>query len=142
MASIVELREMGENEIRELLETAREEMFNLRFQKATGALENTARIGQVRREIARLSEILRKREWAVDEVAQEPEVAAVLAGKDWRGTARYDYEQGVWLVSLVDEDGQELASGKVDLNKKRRRTRRQRSKIPPVNKVISVEVTS
>ncbi len=142
MANIVELREMGEKELQDMLESAREELFNLRFQKATGSLENTARLGHVRREIARLSEILQKRTWAVAEIAKQPAVAAALQGKAWTGSARYDYEQGVWLVTIVDEGGVELASGKVDLNKKRRRTRRQRENIPPVQKVISYEVVS
>lgn len=142
MANIVELREMGDKEITDLLESAREELFNLRFQKATGSLENTARMGQVRQEIARLSEILRKRSWAVSEIAGQPAVAQMLEGKTWSGSAHYDYEQGVWLVAIVDDNGSELASGKVDLNKKRRRTRRQRDNILPVEKVISYEVAS
>ena len=143
MANIVELREMSDQEIEDLLESAREEMFNLRFQRATGSLENTARLKQVRREIARLSEILSKRAWAVDEVLQQPEVAAALADEEWSGTANYDYVEGLGLVSITsEEDGREIATAKVDLNKKRRRTRRQRDSIPPVQKIVSLEVAS
>ena len=47
MANIVELRELNNEEIAEALEEAREELINLRFQKATGALENSARIKTV-----------------------------------------------------------------------------------------------
>lgn len=140
MANIVELRELSNQELAEALEEAREEMFNLRFQKATGSLENTARIGQVKREIAQLSEIIQKREWAVAEVAKVPEVASALEGKSWEGEARYIYEDGIWQVTLSDDGGKELASAQVDLNKKRRRTRRQRDNILPVNKVDSYEV--
>ena len=140
MANIVELRELSDAEIKEALEEAREEMFNLRFQKATGSLENTARIGQVKREIAQLSELLRKREWAVEEAAKVADIAAVLEGKEWTGEARYDYEAGYHKVVLSDANGKELATADVDLNKKRRRTRRQRSDIPPILKVDSYEV--
>ena len=140
MANIVELRELNNQELTEAVEEAREEMFNLRFQKATGSLENTARIGQVKREIAQLNEILQKREWAVAEVAKIPEVAAALEGKSWEGEARYIYEDGIWQVTLSDDGGKELATAQVDLNKKRRRTRRQRENILPINKVDSYEV--
>ena len=140
MANIVELRELSNQELAEALEEAREEMFNLRFQKATGSLENTARIGQVKREIAQLSEIIQKREWAVAEVAKVPEVASALDGKSWSGEARYVYEDGIWQVTLSDDGGKELASAQVDLNKKRRRTSRQRDNILPVQKVDSYEV--
>ena len=140
MANIVELRELNNQELIEAVEEAREEMFNLRFQKATGSLENTARIGQVKREIAQLSEILRKRTWAIEEAAKVAEIAAVLEGKEWTGDARYVYEDGVHQVTLSDSDGKELATAQVDLNKKRRRTRRQRNDIPPILKVDSYEV--
>lgn len=140
MANIVELRELNNQELAEALEEAREEMFNLRFQKATGSLENTARIGQVRREIAQLNEMLQKREWAVAEVAKIPAVASVLDGKQWSGVARYVYEDGLWQVTLSDDGGKELATAQVDLNKKRRNTRRQRENILPVQKVESYEV--
>ena len=49
------------------LDEAHHEMFNLRFQYATGQLKNTARLGEVRREIARLRTILRERELAAAE---------------------------------------------------------------------------
>lgn len=49
------------------LDEAREELFNLRFQKATGQLTNTARIAQVRREVARCLTETRAREIAAAE---------------------------------------------------------------------------
>ncbi|MHC5653051.1 50S ribosomal protein L29 [Stappia sp.] len=42
------------------LETLKKEQFNLRFQRATGQLENTARVRQVRRDIARIQTIMRE----------------------------------------------------------------------------------
>ena len=49
------------DELTDALAEAREELFNLRFQHATGALENTARIEAVRRDVARLLTIQRER---------------------------------------------------------------------------------
>jgi large subunit ribosomal protein L29 len=54
-----EIWEMTPGEIQGKLDDARAEMFNLRFQFATGQLQNNARLGQMRREIARLNTILR-----------------------------------------------------------------------------------
>ena len=47
------------DELGDELEKLKKEQFNLRFQKATGQLENTARVRQVRREIARIQTIIR-----------------------------------------------------------------------------------
>jgi large subunit ribosomal protein L29 len=53
-----EFRAKSPDELREQLLDLKKEQFNLRFQKATGQLENTARVGQVRRDIARIKTIL------------------------------------------------------------------------------------
>jgi large subunit ribosomal protein L29 len=55
-----ELRAKTADELRENLMDLRKEQFNLRFQKASGQLENTARAFQVRRDIARIKTILRE----------------------------------------------------------------------------------
>lgn len=49
-----ELRNMSEDELVEKLAETRKELFNIRFQEATGALENTTRLRLTRREIARI----------------------------------------------------------------------------------------
>ncbi len=49
-----EIRELSPDDVDRKLVEARQELFNLRFQHATGALENTSRLTQVRRELARL----------------------------------------------------------------------------------------
>ncbi|HUN51728.1 MAG TPA: 50S ribosomal protein L29 [Candidatus Sulfotelmatobacter sp.] len=46
------------DELKDSLLTLKKEQFNLRFQRATGQLENTARVRQVRRDIARIKTIL------------------------------------------------------------------------------------
>ncbi|HDH97332.1 MAG TPA: 50S ribosomal protein L29 [Proteobacteria bacterium] len=56
-----ELRELSTEELERREEELKEELFNLRFQRLTGQLENTARIREVRREIARVKTILRER---------------------------------------------------------------------------------
>jgi large subunit ribosomal protein L29 len=53
-----ELRTRTEDQLREQLLQLKKEQFNLRFQKATGQLENTARVREVRRNIARIKTIL------------------------------------------------------------------------------------
>ncbi len=49
-----DLRAKSPDELKTELMALKKEAFNLRFQKATGQLENTARVGQVRRDIARI----------------------------------------------------------------------------------------
>jgi large subunit ribosomal protein L29 len=46
--------EHADHELEQMLKQSREELFNLRFQHATGQLENTGRLGQVRQDIARI----------------------------------------------------------------------------------------
>ena len=53
-----DIRAKSPDELKDLLGNLRKEQFNLRFQKATGQLENTARVRQVRRDIARVKTIL------------------------------------------------------------------------------------
>jgi len=57
-----EIRNLTQVELGRHLDEAYQEMFNLRFQYATGQLKNTARLGEVRREIARLRSIMREHE--------------------------------------------------------------------------------
>ena len=54
-----DLRTKTVDELKDSLMDLRKERFNLRFQKASGQLENTARVRQVRRDIARVKTILR-----------------------------------------------------------------------------------
>jgi large subunit ribosomal protein L29 len=56
-----DLRARTEDELTEQVETLGKEIFNLRFQRASGQLENTARVRQVRRDIARIKTILGER---------------------------------------------------------------------------------
>ena len=72
---VQEIRNMGTPDVRKKLEDAREEYFNLRFQRASGQLEDYSQIKVVRRNIARLLTILREREIAELIDSQEDESA-------------------------------------------------------------------
>ena len=57
-----ELRELTDDELKDKLRESKEELFNLRFQMATGQLDNNRRLREVRSDIARIYTILRERE--------------------------------------------------------------------------------
>ncbi len=59
-----ELRELSVEELRQKEQDLTAELFNLKFQHATGQLENTERLPQVRKDLARVKTILRERELA------------------------------------------------------------------------------
>ena len=65
------LKALGDAEMIERLGEARKELFNLRFQLATGQLDSSARLSVVRKDIARLSTFLREREITAHEAALE-----------------------------------------------------------------------
>jgi large subunit ribosomal protein L29 len=62
MSKASELRDLNDGELGTRLDESKQELFNLRFQLVTGQLDNPARIGEVRRDIARLKTIIRERE--------------------------------------------------------------------------------
>lgn len=57
-----EIRDLSVDELKQQAVSLKEELFNLRFQLATNNLDNTARIREVRRDIARVKTIIRERE--------------------------------------------------------------------------------
>ena len=61
-----EIRDLPVDEIERKLTETKEELFNLRFQNATGQLDNYKRLGYLRKEVARLKTILREHELAVE----------------------------------------------------------------------------
>ena len=60
-----DLRELGDEELVTKLREAKEELFNLRFQVATGQLDNNRRLQTVRRDIARIYTVMRERELGI-----------------------------------------------------------------------------
>ena len=57
---VSEIRDLGPEEIQKKADDLREELFNLRFQHGTGQLENTTKLKQAKRDIARLKTIIRE----------------------------------------------------------------------------------
>jgi large subunit ribosomal protein L29 len=82
MANIRELRDLGEPELLERLDQDKEELFNLRFQLATGQLDNPMRIKEVRHEIAQILTIMRERELEEQEAAR----VGATGGEEQEGT--------------------------------------------------------
>jgi large subunit ribosomal protein L29 len=73
-----ELRELTAPELRERLSEAKDQLFNLRFQLATNQLDNTAQLGKLRRDIARIETVMREQEiaaWAESQTGTEQESA-------------------------------------------------------------------
>lgn len=66
-----DIRELSDEELAQKLEDGRAELFNLRFQKATSQLDNTARVTLVKRDIARVQTEMRARQIAADKAAAE-----------------------------------------------------------------------
>src|ERR671930_982633 len=75
-----ELREVADDELLAQVESLKEELFNLRFQFATGQLDNPMRIKQVRHDIARMLTLLRQRQ-------TEEELEVALARADEQALA-------------------------------------------------------
>ena len=61
-----DLKELTVDELQTKLTELKEELFNLRFQLAVNQLDNTSRIGAVKKDIARVSTILRQRELGIE----------------------------------------------------------------------------
>lgn len=68
-----ELRELPTDELLARVDSSKEELFNLRFQLATGQLDNPSRLKKVRHEVARIATVLRERdiELELDAIAAE-----------------------------------------------------------------------
>ena len=61
-----ELRALPDEELLAQIDGAKEELFNVRFQLATGQLDNPARLKQVRHQVARIATVLRERELEIE----------------------------------------------------------------------------
>jgi large subunit ribosomal protein L29 len=66
-----ELRDLPDEELHSRLDAAKEELFNLRFQLATGQLDNPMRLKDVRHEVARIMTVLTEREIETSETGEE-----------------------------------------------------------------------
>jgi large subunit ribosomal protein L29 len=75
MTKASEFREMHDDELENRLADASQELFNLRFQHVTGQLDNYARLGEVKRDVARIKTLLREREIEAAEAEEAAEQA-------------------------------------------------------------------
>ncbi len=66
MLKVGEIRAMTDDELGGRLEEARQELFNLRFQRATGNLSTPTRFRHIRRDVARIKTVLRERDLAAE----------------------------------------------------------------------------
>ena len=80
-SNVEEYRQMDEEELYGRLGQAKQELFNLRFQLVTGRLDNSSRLGHVRRDVARILTIMREREIDAAEAlaAAGPDAPKVVA---------------------------------------------------------------
>jgi large subunit ribosomal protein L29 len=98
MAKVKDLREQPDAELLSLLESSKEELFNLRFQMATGQLDNPSRIKIVRHDVARILTVLRQRQ-----TEEELEAAVVRADQEALAESRLAQARGEKKgVSLAD----------------------------------------
>ncbi|MDT0267760.1 50S ribosomal protein L29 [Streptomyces sp. DSM 44915] len=74
---VSELRELNNQELVEKLRESKEELFRLRFQAATGQLENNSRLKAVRKDIARVYTLMRERELGIESVEPAEATEAV-----------------------------------------------------------------
>ena len=101
-----EHRELPAEGLAERLEEIREEYFNLRFQNATGQLENFSQLGQRKREIARILTVMRERELGIEIEAKQPETK-----KKWRKTRpALEEEEAPEALEATEEDEEEEES--------------------------------
>lgn len=70
MTKATELRALNDEELQTRLAEHKQELFNMRFQAATGTIQNSARITDVRRDVARINGILRDREIELSETQE------------------------------------------------------------------------
>ena len=77
-----ELRELTDDELIERLRESKEELFNLRFQMATGQLNNTRRLRIVRQEIARIYTVMRERELGIITLIEDGDAATDDAARE------------------------------------------------------------
>jgi large subunit ribosomal protein L29 len=68
-----EIRELSDEELHRKAQDLKEELFNLKFQHATGQLENTERLPEVRKDLARVNTILREKTVAQSKIQQRKE---------------------------------------------------------------------
>ena len=122
MANAAELRELDDDELYGRLADSRRELLNLRFQLATGQLDNVARLGLVRKDVARILTLLRDREIATAEgrdagpVLRPVRELADAPTPRRRARAKADEEAGgdVGAGDVADDEVDDVAGDEID----------------------------
>jgi large subunit ribosomal protein L29 len=97
-----ELRDLPDEELLARLESQKEELFNLRFQSATGQLDNAMRVKHVRHDIARILTVLRQRS-TEDEMEQQVAAADRQSLEDRREAIASGELKGRSLADIAEE---------------------------------------
>jgi large subunit ribosomal protein L29 len=113
---VAELRELPDEQLIERLESHKEELFNLRFQLATGQLDNPMRIKDVRHDVARILTVLRQRhrEQEIEEQLSLADAEALAESREAQATGKKKGEPLDVMLELGEEaaEGSEQESGK------------------------------
>jgi large subunit ribosomal protein L29 len=125
MTRVAELRELPDDQLIERLESHKEELFNLRFQLATGQLDNPMRIKDVRHDVSRILTVLRERQ-PEQEVEEEVARADAEALAESRQAQAAGTKKGEPLDVLL-EPAEELAEAEGSEQETGKRTRRWRA---------------
>ena len=130
MAKIQELRDLGDEELLVRLESDKEELFNLRFQLATGQLDSPMRIKQVRHEVARILTILRERDLEAEMEAFEAAVVG-SSGRAVRPAAPVRAEAPAVTAQaeatqVIEAEATEVIEDEAEAAPPKRRLRRKR----------------
>ena len=122
MVRTAELRDLPDEELLERLESLKEELFNLRFQFATGQLDNPMRIKIVRHDVARILTLLRGRHLEVEleeEVARAEEDSLERSRElQASGELKGDSLETMIETSVPEEEPIDLGSVKDDVRKR------------------------
>ena len=113
MTSAAELRELEDEELETRLAENRRELLNLRFQLATGQLDNPARLVEVRRDVARALTVLRDREIA--EAEGRPIAPSPVVARPRRARAAAPVVEEAADEDVADEEFEDEAVAEEDL---------------------------
>jgi large subunit ribosomal protein L29 len=119
---VAELRELPDEQLIERLESHKEELFNLRFQLATGQLDNPMRIKDVRHDVARILTVLRQRhlEAEIEEELSRADAEALAESREAQATGKKKGEP----LDVMLEPGEEVSEESEKESGKRSRRKR------------------
>jgi large subunit ribosomal protein L29 len=125
MTRVAELRELPDDQLIDRLESHKEELFNLRFQLATGQLDNPMRIKDVRHDVSRILTVLRERqpEQAVEEELARADAEALAESRQAQAAGTKKGEP----LDVLLEQGEELGEAEGSEQEPGKRTRRWRA---------------